>query len=91
VNFNPITNKLFTDEGFLIKKLNCRYGISWSDLSRTGNEGTRHCLLCEKDIIDTINLSGSAVLEMTRRDSSICLKVDINQANIRVVNFDVES
>jgi len=89
VKFNPITKYLFTDDNFLIKKLDCPYGISWSKLSPTGNESVRRCNICEKSITDTRGLADEVVLKMARNDSTVCLKVDVNQTNIRVVNRNV--
>jgi len=44
--------------------------------------------LCEKVIFDIENMDDKAVEEAVKSDPNICLKVDINSVNIRVVNHD---
>ena len=89
MKFNPITKNLFTDNNVLIKNINCPFYMSWSGLSRTKASGVRSCNLCEKNITDTNGLTDEVVVEMVRLDSTICLKVNLNQTNIRVVNQEV--
>ena len=87
MKFNPITKELFTDNNLLIKKLECPFNINWKDLSLTTTDGVRSCNLCEKTITDTNALTDEVVVEMVKLDANICLKVNLNQANIRMVNF----
>ena len=89
MKFNPITKNLFTDNNVLIKKINCPFYIRWSGLPMTKADGVRRCDLCEKNITDTYGLTDEVVAEMVRLDSTICLKVNLNQANIKVVNQEV--
>ena len=89
MKFNPITKNLFTDNNVLIKKINCPFYIRWSGLPITKADGVRRCNLCEKSITDTNGLTDEVVLEMVRLDAKICLKVNLNQTNITVVNHDV--
>ena len=89
VKFNPITKNLFTENNVLIKNINCPFYIGWSGLSPTKTDGVRRCNLCAKNITDTNGLTEEVVVEMVRLDANSCLKVDLNQANIRVVNQEV--
>jgi len=89
MKYNPITKKLFTNDNILIKKLDCPLGISWDDLLSTQSIGTRSCNICDKNISDTALLAGKDVLQLIKKDPAACLKVDLNQENIRVVNCDV--
>ena len=89
MKFNPITKNLFTDSNVLIKNINCPIYIRWGGLSPTKSDGVRRCNLCEKNITDTNDLTDEVVAEMVRLDSTICLKVNLNQANITVVNQEV--
>jgi hypothetical protein len=86
VKFNPIMKTLYTDEGVLIKKLECPRTVRWSELGSAGVPGVNVCAVCERPIIDTDGVRDEAVLAMVRSDPATCLKVDLNQDNIRVVN-----
>ena len=89
MKYNPITQKLFTDDNVLIKKLHCPYRVRWNELTSSESSGVRSCNICEKNITDTMLLTDQGVLRLTREDPGVCLKVDLNQENIRVVNCDV--
>ena len=89
MKFNPITKNLFTDNNVLIKNIKCPFYIRWRGLSLTKDSGVRFCNLCEKNITDTNGLTDEVVAEMVRLDSTICLKVNLNQTNITVVNQEV--
>ena len=89
MKFNPITKNLFTDNNVLIKNIKCPFYIRWGGLSPTKTDGVRRCNLCEMNITDTNGLTDEVVVEMVRLDSTICLKVNLNQANIKVVNQEV--
>ena len=89
MKFNPITKNLFTDSNVLIKNINCPIYIHWDGLSLTKASGVRCCNLCEKNITDTNGLTDAVVVEMVRLDANVCFKVNLNQANITVVNHDV--
>lgn len=89
MKFNPITRRLFTDGSVPIKTLSCPYTMKWSGLRALGSGGARLCAVCERQIVDTAGMTDGAVLELVRQDESQCLKVDLSQGNVRVVNFDV--
>ena len=89
MKFNPITKNLFTDNNVLIKNINCPFYIRWSGLSPTKTDGVRCCDLCDNDITDTNGLTDEVVLEMVRLNAKVCFKVNLNQANITVVNQEV--
>ena len=88
MKYNPTTKKLFTDENVLIKELHCPYKIHWNELESTEGSGIRSCNICDKSITDTALLTDEDVLKLARKDPTVCLKVDLNQENIRVVNCD---
>lgn len=89
MKINPISKKLYTDSDVLIKKLHCPYRFKWGDLSRTPESGVRCCDVCDKSVYETKNMSDNEVVSLVQKDSSVCLKVDINSSNISVVNYDV--
>jgi hypothetical protein len=88
MKFNPSTKQLLTNEGVLIKNLHCPRGVKWSDLGQT-DSFQRHCEFCEKNIVDIQNLDDETVLAIAIRDTGACLKLDINDSNIRVINHKV--
>lgn len=88
MRFNPVTKKLYTNNNVLIKKLHCPFSMEWNKLSIV-NENTRICSVCEKPIFDTGKLSDDAILSMVKTDPAVCLKVCINQDNIRVISHEI--
>ncbi len=89
MKFNPISRKLYTDSNVPIKQLNCPYSMRWRELAVNEDKSSRRCEVCGKGIMDTQGLSDAVVLEAVRRDPAACLKLDLSQENIRMVNFDV--
>jgi len=84
MKFNPITQHLFTDNNQLIKKLNCPFNLNWKDLELTKSQCIKRCQLCNKEIIDTDNMTESYLLQRMKQSPALCLKVDLDQANITV-------
>lgn len=89
MKFNPITKNLFTDDHVLIKKLHCPFRVGLSELSPAENGRDFCCNLCDETITDTSDLTDEMVVQIVRQNASVCLKVDINQPNVRVVSRDV--
>lgn len=85
MKFDPIRRVLYTGTGELIKKLECRAPLAADDLSPTSADGWSQCMRCERPIVDTSCFSDEEVFSMLRADPSTCLKVDLDQANLRVV------
>ena len=89
MKFNPSTKVLLSNEGVLVKKLHCPYGIKWDGLQRAQTPN-RYCDLCGKTIINIQNLTDEAVIETVKNNPLACLRVDIRNPNIRVVNHNVQ-
>ncbi len=89
MKFNPMTQRLCTDDNVKIKILDCPVSMSWGQMEGSWGDRARRCTICGKSVTDTVDLSDDQVLSITRADPSACLKVDLNQDNIRVVNHDV--
>ena len=83
MKFDPITKEIFTDKNEFVKKLNCPYRMTWSNLEDT-NSQFRKCSVCEKVIIDTNILTDDELVEIVKQDPNTCLKVDLNQNNLTV-------
>jgi hypothetical protein len=88
MKFNPLTKRLYTDDKFLLKQLHCPYWISWDGLRATDEQGVRLCKVCERKITDTAGLRDEEVLSILERDPEACLRVSLNQENLRVIHAD---
>ncbi|MBS3952562.1 MAG: hypothetical protein KGZ88_06405 [Methylomicrobium sp.] len=88
MKFNPNTKQLFTNEGDLIKRLHCPHGVNWKDLYHS-DAIKKYCHFCGKSIIDTQNLDDDAVIAIVIQDEGVCLKLDLNDPTIRIINHNV--
>ena len=84
MQFNPYTNTLYTNNGQVIKKLQCPYAIQWKDCEKSKDFQKRMCQKCKTPILDTQFYSDSELLKKSRSQSRLCLKVDMNQENIMI-------
>jgi hypothetical protein len=89
MKFNPITNKLFSDEGGFIKYLHCPFKVEWHTLRVNSDNGKRSCEICDRDILETENLSDSEILSIIKDNSHACLKLNFNQENLEIIYKDV--
>jgi hypothetical protein len=89
MKFNPITNTLYNNDGKLIKKMYCPYvDLKWDDLESIDNSMDRFCSICENSVIETKDFTDDVLYELLQKKPDTCLKIDINQENIRIVNHD---
>ena len=84
MKFDPITKDIYTDKGEFIKRMNCPYRISWDNLEAT-NSTMRKCSVCDHSIVDTENISDDDLLNMVKQNPNTCLKIDLNQNNIKLL------
>lgn len=89
MKFNPITNKLFSDDGDFIKHLHCPYKVEWDTLEGNSENGNRSCAICEREILDTYLLEDSEILSIIGDNPNACLKLNFNQENLEIVYKDV--
>lgn len=87
MKFNPVSKKLFTDDGEFIKKLYCPYQLKWDLLKLLPDQRSRLCSLCEKPVIDTNHYDEAHLKRLLEERPDTCLKIDLNQNNIHVVNI----
>ena len=85
MKFNPITKEIYTDKDEFVKRMNCPYKINWDNLEDT-NSTSRKCENCDHLILDTVFLTDYNLLNVVRDNPNICLKIDLNQHNIKVVS-----
>lgn len=84
MKYNPITKEVFSDEGQLIKKLDCPFRVKWEDLN-DHHSTFRKCLNCDRSILDTKYLSEEELIETMNKDPNTCLKLDFNQDNVKII------
>lgn len=87
MKYNPITKTLYADDSKLIKKMHCPYpSLKWSELYSTDDSIDKFCSICERNILDTKEFSDEALLKLLQNEPDTCLKIDLNQENIRIVH-----
>jgi hypothetical protein len=88
MKFNPLTKEIYTDKGEFVKTMNCPYKMSWDNLETT-IINMRKCANCDHLIVDTEVITDDELLKMVRQNPDICLKIDLNQQNIKIVTNGV--
>jgi hypothetical protein len=84
MKFDPVSKRLYTNDNVFLKQLHCPYRMSWENLQPKSDERLRLCEVCERRIIDTIELNDEEVLTLVTKDPASCLRVSLNQENLRV-------
>ena len=84
MKFDPITKVIYTDKDEFVKKMNCPYKMSWDKLEAT-NSTSRKCANCDHLIINTELLTENDLLKIVKQNPDTCLKIDLNQHNIKLV------
>ena len=80
------TGELFTDDGALLKKLECPLRKRWASLQILANsEMSRFCEACKRDVHDTSTMSDSEVAGLLEKDPETCLLVSTDQDNVRIL------
>lgn len=85
--FKLSKKELFSDNGTFIKKLHCPYLIRWKNMSTVDGVSDKMCSICDKTVFDTEAMSDKDVINLIGQDSDACLKIDLNQKNITMVNI----
>jgi len=86
LKFNPITKKIYTDDGEYLKKMYCPFIIQWNKLNSIDNSNTiKNCLICKKNIIDTAFFNDEQIRNMIKEDKKTCLKINLKQNNIKII------
>ncbi|KAF0128497.1 MAG: hypothetical protein FD155_3239 [Bacteroidetes bacterium] len=84
MKFNPLTKEIYTDKDEFVKTMNCPYKMSWDNLE-AAYSNMRKCATCNHLIVDTEVLTDDELLKMVRQNPATCLKIDLNQQNIKIV------
>lgn len=85
MKFNPITQDLYTDDGVFLKKLNCKFDVSWEHMELLSSNA-RKCANCKNPIYNTENCSDSDLVDLFHQSPDACLNIDLNQANVIILN-----
>ncbi len=75
MKYNPTSKEIFTNEGQLIKKMNCPEKVEWETMEKGENVLKRKCNICNKSVIDTEFLSDDEVLFLVEKDANTCLRI----------------
>ena len=85
--FKFATKELFSDKGVFIKKLHCPYHIKWQNLNNFKGTANRACNICDKTIYNSANMSDQQIVDLVTLDPKVCLKVGLNQSNVKTVGI----
>lgn len=85
MKFDPLTKDIYTDKDEFVKTMNCPYKMSWDNLETT-NSALRKCTNCDHLIVDTEALTDDDILNVVRQNPDTCLKIDLNQHNIKIIS-----
>jgi hypothetical protein len=88
MKFNPLTKEIYTDNDQFIKKMNCPFKINWDNLEHA-NSTMRKCENCNHLIVDTEFISDQDILGMVKDKPDTCLKIDLNQKNLKIITNGV--
>ena len=86
MKFNPISGHLWTNDGRLLKKLNCPIGATSKDIIH--NESAAKCKLCHRSIIDVYHMDDKSVAALFDANPDQCIKLSLDAPNMEIV-FDV--
>ena len=85
MKINPSTKEIFTDSGEFIKYLHCPIHVKWNAMKKNGMD-TRMCFECNKTIHDTASLNDTDLVRLINNDPKACLKVNLNQDNVKIIH-----
>ena len=88
MKFDPITKNIYSDKDEFIKRMNCPYKMNWNSLEST-NATMRKCANCDHLIVDTEVLTDQELMKMVRQNPDTCLKIDLNQHNLKIVSYGI--
>lgn len=85
MKFDPLSKDIYTDNGVFVKTMDCPYKIIWDNLETT-NSTMRKCANCNHLIVDTESMSDEDLLKIVSQNPETCLKIDLNQDNLKIVS-----
>ena len=88
MKFNPISRRLFTNDGVIIKQLFCAKRVTAESLIPTADAAKFSCLHCTHPIVDTAQFSDDALRTLLTVQPTTCLKLDFAQPNLTIIPTD---
>ena len=85
--FKFATKELFSDTGDFIKKLHCPHYIKWQDLNDFKGSTHKACNICNKTIYNSASMNDQQIIDLVTKDSQACLKIRLNQNNLKTVGI----
>ena len=85
MKFDPLTKDIYTDKDEFVKTMNCPYKMNWDNLEVI-NSTSRKCTNCNHLIVETANLTDDNLVKLVKENPNICLKIDLNQQNIKIIS-----
>lgn len=86
MKFDPISKKVYTDQGKFLKKLHCPYQMTWDQLKEIDTKD-RFCGICKSRVVDSNDYSDQELFDIIQKNEETCLKIDLNQKNLRVITY----
>jgi hypothetical protein len=87
--FDISTKTLFSSDGKILKKLSCPKDIVWNELEKTSMK-TRNCGICQTEVIDTAFLTESQIIQLLTTNPYSCIRINMDQSNIKFINNVVQ-
>jgi len=66
--------KIYTENGLLLKKIDCPKKVSVSDLQKISDKKLL-CKSCDQNILDTEYMSEKELCQILQKDKNTCLKI----------------
>ena len=85
--FKFATKEIFSDKGTFIKKLHCPYHVKWQNLDDFKQSAHKACNICNKTIYNTASMNDQQIADLVAKDSQACLKISLNQINVKTVGI----
>jgi len=67
--------KIYSDKGVLLKTISCLKKVSYSSLVRKTDKHML-CSSCQKNLIDTDNISEEELVDTLKKDKDTCLVIN---------------
>ena len=80
MKFNPLSGKLWTDDGKFLKKLSCPMNASNHDL--VNKQNITICNFCKEDIVNISDLSDDKLRTLFEKFPNQCVSISIDSSNL---------
>ena len=70
------TKELYTNKGQFVKKIECPRDVDWQNMLPEKNDIERHCIHCNKSILDIEFLTEEEVVFLLNKRPETCLKIN---------------